>query len=44
MHYVTRIQAVITYNVVFLGTKVTKKEAREMMLTQQQYMEVNIEN
>jgi hypothetical protein len=33
LHYEARVQAIITYNGAFLGKKVTKKEAREMMLT-----------
>jgi hypothetical protein len=36
------VQAVITYNAVFLGTKVTKADARKMTLTKEQYLEVNI--
>jgi hypothetical protein len=43
MHYEARIQAVITYNVAFLLRKVTKANARSIMLTRQQYLEVNIE-
>jgi len=42
LHYEARIQAVITYNAVFLGTKVTKADARKMTLTKEQYPEVNI--
>jgi hypothetical protein len=44
MHYEARIQVVITYNVAFLLRKVTKANARSIMLTQQQYLEVNIEH
>jgi protein associated with RNAse G/E len=43
MHYEARIQAVITDNMTFLGRKVTKADARSVMLTRQQYLEVNIE-
>jgi hypothetical protein len=44
MHYEARVQAVITYHGVFLGTKVIKVEIRTMTLTRQQYLEVNIEH
>jgi protein associated with RNAse G/E len=44
MHYEARIQAVITYNVTFLLRKVTKANARSIMLARQQYLEVNIEH
>jgi hypothetical protein len=44
MHYKACIQAIVTYNTVFLGTRVTKAVARSMTLTQQQYLEVNIEH
>jgi hypothetical protein len=33
MHYEVRVQAIITYNAVFLGMKVTKANARSMTLT-----------
>ena len=42
LHYEARVWAVITYNAVFLGTKVTKADARKMTLTKEQYLEVNI--
>jgi hypothetical protein len=42
LHYEARVQAIITYYGAFLGKKVTKKEARDMMLTKEQYLEVNI--
>jgi hypothetical protein len=32
LHYEARVQAVIRYNVVFLGTKVIKADTRKMML------------
>ena len=35
LHYEACIQAVITYNAVFLGTKVTKADARKMTLTKE---------
>jgi hypothetical protein len=44
MHYEVRVQAIITYHGVFLGTKVSKAEIRTMTLTRQQYLEVNIEH
>lgn len=34
MHSEAHIQAIITYNAIFLGTKLTKAEARNMTLTQ----------
>jgi hypothetical protein len=42
LHYEARIQAVITFNGGYLGKKVTKKEAREMTLTKEEYMQVNV--
>jgi len=42
LHYEARVRAVITYNAVFLGMKVTKADARKMTLTKEQYLEVNI--
>jgi hypothetical protein len=44
MHYEVCIQDVITYNATFLGRKVTKADTRSIMLTWQQYLEVNIEH
>jgi hypothetical protein len=42
LHYESRVQAIITYYGAYLGRKVTKKDAREMMLTKEQYMEVSL--
>jgi hypothetical protein len=42
LHYEARVQAIIRYNAVFLGTKVIKADTRKMMLTKEQYLEVNI--
>ena len=44
MHYEARVQAVITYNATYLGLKITKQEARNMRLTREQYLQVNIEH
>jgi hypothetical protein len=41
MHYKARIQAIVTYHSSVLGEKVTKKEARTMSLTRDQYLQVN---
>jgi len=38
MHYEARIQAVVTYHGTVLRTKVTKRYARSMTLTQDQYL------
>jgi hypothetical protein len=44
MHYKVCVQAVVTYNVGFLGRKISKREARNMTLTREQYLQVNIEH
>jgi hypothetical protein len=44
MHYEARIQAIITNNARFLRRKISKREARNMTLTQEQYLQVNIEH
>jgi hypothetical protein len=41
MHYEARIQAIIKYHGAILREKVSKKDARTMKLTQDQYLEVN---
>jgi hypothetical protein len=41
MHYKARIHANISYYGSVLGVKVTKKEARTMSLTRDQYLQVN---
>ena len=38
MHYEARIQTIITYHGAVLGEKVTKKDARTMTLTRDQYL------
>jgi hypothetical protein len=38
MHYEARLQAIITYHGSILGEKVTKRDTRPMMLTQDQYI------
>ena len=43
IHYEARVQAIVTYHTYFLGVKVPKIEARNMRLTQEQYLQVNIE-
>jgi hypothetical protein len=44
MHYEACIQAVIQYYAEYLGDKVCKPEARQMTLTKEPYMRVNIEH
>jgi hypothetical protein len=44
MHYEARIQAIITYNATYLGLKINKTQARNMRLTREQYLQVNIEH
>ena len=41
MHYEVRIQAIVTYYGSKLGERKTKKDAREMQLAREQYLEVN---
>jgi hypothetical protein len=41
MHHEARIQAIISYHKLKLGEKVTKKDARQMTLTRDQYLEVD---
>jgi hypothetical protein len=41
MHHEVCIQAIVTYHGSKLGEKVTKKDARLMTLTQDQYLEVD---
>jgi hypothetical protein len=41
MHYEARIQAIVSYHGSVLGEKVTKQEARTMLLTRDQYLQVN---
>ena len=44
MHHEARVQAIITYYGSKLGERKTKKDAREMQLTREQYREVNEEH
>jgi hypothetical protein len=44
MHYEACNQAIITFHASILGEKVSKKDARTMSLTQEQYLLVNIEH
>ena len=41
MHYEARIKAIVSSHGIVLGEKVTKKDARTMTLTQEQYLQVN---
>jgi hypothetical protein len=41
MYYDARIQAIVSYHDSILGDKVTKKDARTMYLTRDQYLQVN---
>jgi hypothetical protein len=43
MHYEARLQAIISFHATVLGEKVTKTDARTMSLTEEQYLQVNIE-
>ena len=44
MHHEVRIQAIVTYYGSKLGERKTKKDAREMQLTREQYLKVNEEH
>jgi hypothetical protein len=44
MHYEARVQAIIQYHAEYLGEKVKKPVAKQMLLTREQYMKVNIEH
>ena len=44
MHHEVCIQAIVTYYGSKLGERKTKKDAREMQLTWEQYLEVNEEH
>lgn len=44
MHHEVRVQAIVTYHGSKLGEKVTKKDARNMTLTRDQYLEVDEEH
>jgi hypothetical protein len=44
MHYEARVQAVIKYHGQYLGDRVTKKDARTMDLTVEQYLQVKHTN
>jgi hypothetical protein len=39
MHYEVRIQATVSYHGSILGEKVTKQDARTMLLTRDQYLQ-----
>jgi hypothetical protein len=41
MNYEERIQAIINFHASVLGEKVSKKDARTMSLTRDQYLQVN---
>jgi hypothetical protein len=43
MHYEARLQTIISFHTTVLGEKVTKTDARTMSLTEEQYLQVNIE-
>jgi hypothetical protein len=42
MHYETRIQAIIQYYAEYKHMKIKKPQARQMRLTKEEYMMVNI--
>jgi hypothetical protein len=41
MHYEAWIQAIVSYHGFVLGEKVTKQDARTMLLTRDRYLQVN---
>lgn len=42
MYYEARVQAVIQFHAEHLGERVTKRDARTMKLTRDQYIRVNV--
>jgi hypothetical protein len=44
MNYEARVQAIIAYNTTYLKVKISKTNARNMRLTWEQYLQVNIEH
>ena len=44
MHYEARVQAIVTYKATYLGSKINKTQARNMRLTREEYIQVNIEH
>jgi hypothetical protein len=44
IHYETHIQAIVTFHASIFGEKVSKKDARTMSLTRDQYLQVNTEH
>ena len=44
MHYGARVQAIVAYNTTYLKVKINKTDARNMRLTREQYLQVNIEH
>ena len=40
LHYEARIQAVVTFHGAYAATKVTKREARQMVLSKEEYLKV----
>ena len=43
MHYEAQVQCVINYGAMFLKPKIKKEVARNMKLTQEQYLLVNLQ-
>ena len=43
MHYEAQVQCVINYGALFLKQKIKKEVVRNMKLTQEQYLQVNLE-
>ena len=42
MHYEAQVQCVINYSAIFLKQKIKKEVARNMKLTREQYLQVNL--
>ena len=43
MHYEAQVQCIINYGAMFLKQKIKKEVARNMKLTQEQYLQVHLE-
>lgn len=44
IHYEARVQAVVTYYALVRKERITKKDARNVFLTKEEYMQVHIEH
>ena len=43
MHYEAQVQCIINYGAMFLKQKIKKEVARNLKLTQEQYLQVNLQ-